>query len=157
MSEKKPILAGLEENLVLIPVGISLLLVLVSFVMQFFAPEEAVAAVQQASFYAYAWVFSLSLAMCARDNKHLRVPVLEDKLSENAKHIEFIIHDILGLIVLIVMLVVSVQILGQTIADGVMDEKAPMLPLWIAYAAPVAGYALACIRSLLRIFGKGEK
>ena len=157
MNEKKSLWDSLEENLILIPVALSLLLVLVSFVMQFFASPEAITAVQQVSFYAYAWVFSLSLAICARENRHLRVPVLEDKLSENAKKVERVIHDILGLIVLFVMLVATLGLVRNTAAAGLMDEKAPGLPMVIAYAAPMVGYALACIRTLLRMFKKEEK
>lgn len=155
---KKPgFLDELEENIMLIPMGIALLLILVSFVMQPFAPPEAIAAVQQVSYYAYAWVASIALAFCARRNRHMRIPVLEGKMSDHTKKVLYVIHDILGLVVLVVMLIFSLQLVGQTAAEGAMDSKAPGVPLVIAYAAPVVGYIAACIRTLMRMMKKGEK
>ena len=158
MENKKPrFLDEFEENIMLIPMGISLLLILVSFVMQLFASKEAITAVQQLSYYAYAWVASIALALCARDAKHLRIPVLEAKMSEKTKKTLYVIHDILGLVVLGVMLIFSFKLIGATLAENGMDKKVPGLPLVIAYAAPTVGYVWATIRTLMRRFGKGGK
>ena len=155
MENKKPgFLDELEENIMLIPMGISLLLILVSFVMQLFASPEAIAAVQQVSYYAYAWVASIALALCARRNRHMRIPVLEVKMSESTKKVIYVFHDVLGLVVLVVMLIFSLRLVGQVIAEGTMDSKVEGLPIVIAYAATVVGYAAACVRTVLRMAKK---
>lgn len=157
MEEKrKSFWDGLEENLMGIAVVVSLVTILISFVAQFFAAPETVAEILQVCYYSYAWVIGFALSICARENRYLRVPILESHLPEAGKKALRVIQEIIATIILIVLLVIFFQLTVTTFGEGTMDKKAAFLPLALAYIAPTVGLAFANIRHITRILKGGK-
>lgn len=154
--EKKVFLPNLEENLMGIAVIIALATMLLSFFAQFFASKETVTAIQQVCYYSYAWVIGFALAICARDNRYLRAPMVEGYLPEAAKKVLHIFQEILATAILIILLVCFCQLTMNTLAEGTMDTKAVFLPLSLAYIAPTVGFALANVRHIYRLVKGGK-
>lgn len=153
--EKKVFLPNLEENLMGVSVAVALVTMLLSFFAQFFAPD-AVAPIQQVCYYSYAWVIGFALSICARDNRYLRVPMIENLLPEMGKKIMSIIQEVIATIILVILLVCFCQLTMNTLAEGTMDTKAVFLPLSLAYIAPTVGFAFANIRHIARLVKGGK-
>lgn len=129
---------------------------LVTFFGQFFISPEAVAAIQQVSYYAYGLVVSFALSVCARDNIYLRVPLLEGHLADGGKKLLGVIQNVVSVIILAALLALYIQATMQTIAEGTMDQKAPFLSLSLVYIAMTVGFAAANIRNIVRIVKGGK-
>lgn len=153
--KKKPFLNGLEETMMGIAVGISTLLTLASVFIQFFLSPETIAAVQQMSYYSYAWVVSFALSVCARDNLYLRVPLLEQHLPDAGRKFLGVIQNLVSVIVLAVLLAIYIQATMDTIAAGKMDEKAPFLSLSLVYISLAVGFTVVNIRNIARLVKEG--
>lgn len=148
MDKKTGILSELEENLALIPIGIALVLTLLSLVMKPFASEEAITLVLQISYYAYGWIASLAVALCARNRSHMRAPLVERILPENLRRYVGLLSDLVTLIVLVGMLYGTFQGLNAALAAQTMNSKAPQLPMSVVYFAPIVGFAAGTIRHI---------
>ena len=154
--EKKSFLPNLEENLMGISVAIALVTMLLSFFVQFFASDETVAAIQQVCYYSYAWVIGFALAICARDNRYLRAPMVESHLPQAAQKVLRVIQEVIATIMLLILLVAFCQLTMRTLAEGTMDTKAVFLPLSLAYIAPTVGFVLANVRHIYRLVKGGK-
>ena len=154
--EKKSFLPNLEENLMGISVAIALVTMLLSFFAQFFASPETVAAIQQVCYYSYAWVIGFALAICARDNRYLRAPMVESHLPQAAQKVLRVIQEVIATVILLILLVAFCQLTMNTLAEGTMDKKAIFLPLSLAYIAPTVGFVLANVRHIYRLVKGGK-
>lgn len=158
MSEQKhPVLDQLEDNIILIPLILSVVLTLIAFVVQTVSGTEAAAVFNRLSYYAYAWVCSLGIAVCARDRCHVRVALLEKALPQQGKRIMGILGDLISLVILIGMLWGCWQVLDAALDAGTMDSVATGVPVSIAYFAPVIGFALGTVRHIQSMVQGGKQ
>lgn len=156
MNEKKSgFWDELEENIMLIPLAIAVVLSLVTFILQKFLSSETTNTMLQASYYAYAWMASFGLAVCARKGSHIRVAVFDKVYPEKVKAILDLLCDLVGFVVMVILLYFSFKMVSSALAEGAVNSKAPALPLWIAYLAPVCGVTFACVRTVVRLIKGG--
>lgn len=80
MEEKKKRFDKLEENLMLIPLAISFALTIAGLLIKLFGNNELASKAVTCSYYAYAWICCLSLGCCVRDNRYLRLALLEKNI-----------------------------------------------------------------------------
>lgn len=154
---KSSVLSHLEENIILIPLIISVILTLISFVVQTVSGSEAAAFYNRLSYYAYAWVCCLGLVACCRDRRHVRVALLEKALPDKGKKWLGVISDLITLVILIGMLWGCWQVLDKALAEHTTDSVATGVPVSIAYFAPVVGFAFGIIRHIQSILKGGKK
>lgn len=147
---------GLEEKLVLIPFGISILLTLISFVVKFFNPETA-GVITTLSYYAYAWVCSIVASMCVRRDKHLQICLFDGVYSGLIAKLMNLISQVIGFLVCAGIFVGSFLLLKEALATGAMDAKVPQIPLALGYFAPVLGFGMALVRYALRVIKGGKE
>lgn len=147
----------LEENLMLIPLAIAVFLHLLTFVGQKFISPELTASLLGISYYAYAWIASLGIAVCAREKAHMRISVFDKIYPAPVKAAFSILSEAVGCIVMLVLLYFSFSMLANAISAGEMNAKIPTLIVWPAYAAPVAGMLFALIRTIVRLVKGGKK
>ena len=153
--EKKTFLPGFEENLMGVAMIIALVLMLSTCFTQFFMSEESVAVVQQMSFYAYAWVVSFALSICARDNIYHRVPLLEKHLPEAGQKALLVFQNVVSVVMLAALLVLYIRATINNLAAGTPDKVAPFIPLALCYVALTIGFSLANVRNIVRVFKGG--
>lgn len=154
---KSSFLNHLEDNLLMIPLTISIILTLISFAVQIVSGSEAAAFYNRLAYYAYAWVASLGLAVCCRDQRHIRINMIEKALPPAGKKVVQALSYLISLVILIGMLWGCWNVLNQALADGTMDSVATHVPVCIAYFAPVVGFAAGTIRHILRLFRGGDQ
>ena len=154
MEEKKGFLDNLEEYLLVFLIGVITLLVLVSFVLQF-VNKDAVAGVNQLSFYAYTWLVFLGVAVAVKRNSHMRIDILFSAYPEGIKKAISALIEVLMAIFCIVLAVLSVQRLMQVAAEGAVNEVIA-IPLTVLYLAPAVGFLLSVVRFFQRLL-QGRK
>ena len=155
-NKKNHFLDEVEENLMGIATGISMLLILLSFCAQFFASPETVTAINQTSYYAYVLIVAVALSLSARSNIYYRVPLLEKHLPDVGRKILKVIQEAIGMIILLVVMVVYIQATREMVAAGTMDEKAPFLPVAFVYIVMTLGLIAANIRNIARLVKGGK-
>ena len=139
--EKEKRIEGLEENVMLLPLIITLVLTLLGFLIRLFGNADAASAVLLVSRYLYAWICCLSLGICARDNRYLRMALMQGKYPAPVGKVMNIFNDFLGLVLMSVLTIGSVIVVKNYISGGEING-------WIlfAYLAPLAGFLLGSVR-----------
>lgn len=158
MQEKrKPVLKELEDNVMLVPLFLSVVLTLVSFALQLFG-EAAISAKTfcvQASYYVFAWYICIALSCCIRDGKYISLRVISDLFPKSLQKGIAIINELLELFVIIIMFVFSFVIVKMAVTEKLMNPAVPSVPVVVAYFAPIVGFALSILRKIERFFKEG--
>lgn len=155
--EKKDFLDDLAQNLMLVALIIAALCSLCGFVFQFFS-DSTQTLFTQLSYYAYGWMVFLALGPTVKRAAFMKVDVLVNSFyPESVKKILNVICEVIMFILIAVMFVFSVMNLGTAIAEGSVNESAPVIPLAVVYLASVIGYGLAVINYIVRVLKGGNK
>ena len=144
--EKKTKPSGqLEENLILIPLGISFGLTLLGFICKVFGAKELAEAVIKGSYYSYAWCCFLCLGCCARDNRYLRLSLLHKKYPAPLRKLWIIINGLLGFAISAALLIGTLMVIRNYLGG----EEANKMVVF-TYVAPVVGFGLGLFRMVQR-------
>lgn len=143
MEEKKKRFGELEENIMLIPLLISFVLTMAGFFIKLFGNSELASKVVTCSYYAYAWVCCLSLGCCVRDNRYLRLALLEKKYPAPIRKFWSIFNDLLGFVLMSVMLVGTFFVIRNYLGG---DEVSKLVVF--TYFAPIVGFGIGIIRMI---------
>lgn len=155
MDEKKDFLDELAQNGMLAAIVVASICTLLSVALQFFS-KELTALFTQAGYYAYGWMVFLSLGPAVKRAAFMRIDLLADRYQEKIKNFLKLLCDAILFVLMVLMCWFSIQKLMEVIASGAINEKAPFIPLALAYIAPVLGYGLGSIAWVIR-FAKAEK
>lgn len=159
MEKKKVFLDGFEENLLLIPLVLSVLFMIVSWIARLVGGEgtETETLFIQSAYYSFCWYVCLVMSAAVKKRSYLAVDVLVKHYPEGVQRTAAVLNEVLEFIALIVFLVLSVKITGIALGTGLMNEKAPAIPVVISYAAPLAGFLLSALRQIERLMREGIK
>ena len=152
MEEKKSLWDNLEEYLLVFLIGVITVLTLISFVVQFIN-KDAVAGVNQLSFYAYTWLVFLGVAVAIKNNSHMRIDILFAAYPAGVKKILSAVIEVLMGIFCIALAVLSIQALMQVVASGQVNEVIA-IPVAVLYLAPAVGFLLSVVRYFERLLKK---
>ncbi|MCD8054282.1 MAG: TRAP transporter small permease subunit [Lachnospiraceae bacterium] len=153
--QKKDFLDDLTQNLMVVVLIIAAACTLLTFILQFFAPDS-VDLFKQLSYYAYAWMIYLALGPMVKRSAFMKIDIISQKYPEGVGKALSVICDILMFLMMAIMLVYSCIALGNAVSTGAQNATVPAIPLALAYAAPVVGYVLAIIYYVAKVFtGKG--
>lgn len=154
---KKDFLDELAQNLMLVALVIAALCSLCGFVFQFFS-ESTQTLFTQLSYYAYGWMVFLALGPTVKRAAFMKVDVLVNSLyPERVKKVLNVICEVIMFILIAILFVYSVSNLVTAIAEGSVNETAPVIPLAVIYLASVVGYGLAVINYIIRVVKGGNK
>lgn len=149
---KKGIWNNLEEYLLVAIIALITLLVLIGFVLQFVAQDQ-VAGINQLSFYAYAWLVFLGVAVAIKNNSHMRIDIIYAQYPEGVKKAISLFIEILMAIFCVVLAFLSVQRAVQVARAGELNA-AIAIPVAVLYLAPAVGFALSVVRYAERVMKK---
>ena len=149
---KKGIWDNLEEYLLVAIIALITLLVLVSFVLQFVAPDQ-VAGMNQLSFYAYTWLVFLGVAVAIKNNSHIRIDIIYAQYPEGVKKAISLFIEILMGIFCVVLAFLSVQRAIQAVQAGELNASIA-IPVSVLYLAPAVGFVLSVVRYVERLIKK---
>jgi TRAP-type C4-dicarboxylate transport system permease small subunit len=157
MEEKKDFLDELAQTVMVIMIVIASVLMLLSFVLQFISPE-AKTLVTQLAFYAYGWMVFCALGPCVKRGAFMRIELLTNKYPKGVQTGLKLFSEVVLFLLMVMLCVLSIQNLLNAVSTGATNASAPVIPLALAYAAPVVGYALAVIAYIRKAMGakKGD-
>lgn len=154
MDEKKDFLDELAQNLMLVALVIAAVCSLCGFVFQFFS-ESTKTLFAQLSYYAFGWMVFLALGPTVKRAAFMKIDLLVNALyPERVKNALKVVCEVIMFVLIVVMLVYSVMNFMDALANGTMNETAPVIPVALAYLASVVGYALGTIAYVFRVLGK---
>lgn len=155
--KKKPILAELENNIMIVPLIFSLILTLIGLVLKFLGDSAATATTYciQLSYYAFAWYVCLSLSCCIRDRKYLSIQALSGLYPKPLQTVIAILNELIELVVIIVFFIFSYVIVKIAISEHLMNPAAPSIPVVISYFAPIVGFTFSILRKIERLIKEG--
>ncbi len=157
MEEKKGLWANLEENLAVILMAVVTVLTLAGFVLDFVASDEAVAAVQQLSFYVYAWMVFLGIAVAVKRSSFMRIDILYNAYPDGVRKAVAVLIEAAVAVFCVALAILSFQRLFQVAQSGQVGTVVA-IPMSLIYAAPAVGSLLSVVRFVERLArGKGEK
>lgn len=149
MEEKKDFLDELCQNMMVVMIIVATALTLLAVVFQFVSPE-AKTVVSQLSYYAYGWMVFLALGPAVKRFLFMRISLLVDKYPEGIKKGLHAAYEVVLFILMVILCWFAIQNLMNSVAAGEANAAAPVIPLALAYAAPVAGYALAVVAYVVK-------
>lgn len=149
MEQKKDFLDELAQNLMLIMIVIASVCTLLSVVFQFIS-EDIKTLFMQFSYYAYGWMVFLALGPAVKRAAFMRIDMVVGLYPEGVKTFLRMFCDAVLFIMMILMCWFSIQNLLNAVSTGAVNAKTPVIPLAMAYAAPVAGYALGAVAYIVR-------
>ena len=155
MEQKKDFLDELAQNLMLVMIIVASVCTLLSVVFQFISTDLKVL-FNQFAYYSYGWMVFLSLGPAVKRAAFMRIDLLAGQYPKGLQTALKVICDALLFIMMVLMCWFSIGNLQNAIATGAVNAKASMMPLALAYAAPVLGYALGVIAYLVR-FAEAKK
>lgn len=149
MEQKKDYLDELAQNLMLIMIIIASVCTLLSVVFQFIS-EDIKTLLTQYSYYAYGWMVFLALGPAVKRAAFMRIDLVVGRYPEGIKAALKIFCDAVLFLMMVLMCWFSIQNLMEAVSTGMVNAKAPVIPLAFAYIAPVLGYALGVIAYIVR-------
>ena len=144
MDEKKDFLDTLTQNCMAAAIIIASVLTLLGMILQFVSPQ-AQALVTQLSYYAYGWTVFLALGPTVKRGMFMRIDLVANHYPKGLQTALKVIADLVLFLLMVLLCVLGIQNLLASIAAGEVNASAPVIPLALAYAAPVVGYALGII------------
>lgn len=156
MEKTKDHLDHLTQHFMVAAILIAAALTLLGMVLQFISPQ-AQALVTQLSYYAYGWAVFLSLGPTIKRRVFLRIDLVACRYPKPLQAALKLAGDGILLLLMALLCVLSIRDLLSSISSGAVSPSAPVIPLALAYAAPVVGYALGMAASIRNILtGKTE-
>ena len=152
MEEKKDFLDELTQNFMAAAIIIASVLTLLGMVLQFISPEAQVV-VTQLSYYAYGWTVFLALGPTVKRGMFMRIDLVANHYPKALQTALKVASDVILFLLMALLCVLGIQSLMSSIASGAVNASAPVIPLALAYAAPVVGYALGMIAYIVKLFG----
>lgn len=149
MEQKKDFMDEWAQNLMLIMIIAASVFTLLSVVFQFISADIKTLFLQL-SYYAYGWMVFLALGPVVKRGAFMRIEVLAGKYPKEVQSALKAFCDILMFVLMILMCWFSIGNLQNAISTGAVNAKVPVLPLALAYMAPVAGYALGVVAYIVR-------
>ncbi len=146
----------LEENLMLVPLLISIVLTLAGLALKLLGAADTATLVNQISYYAYTWTCCIGLGYCVRSNRHLNVDLLGSLMLKPLRKMFHIVNRVLGFVIIAAVFVGSFLVVREALANGTMDSNAPGLPVAIAYFAPLVGFGLGLFREIQKLVRGGK-
>lgn len=146
---KKDFLDELAQGMMVVMIIAATVLTLLAVVLQFVSPE-AKTLVSQLSYYAYGWMVFFALGPAVKRFAFMRIALLVDKYPESVKRGLSVAYEVVLFIMMAILCWFSIQNLLNSIAAGDKNAAAPVIPLALAYAAPVVGYALGVIAYVVK-------
>lgn len=108
---------------------------------------------EELSRFLFIWLMYFAFSYATRNNKHIKVSFLLDKLNEKLKKILLIVVDILFITFTFILFMASIRICQSIIAYG--DKAVTMdISMNIVYGAGVVGFLLMIVRLLQQIIWK---
>lgn len=156
MEKNSGLWGELEENIMLIPLILSIVLTLIGFLLGIAGNKEATTLFNQLSYYCYSWLCCLGIGCCVHNNRYLRINLFGNIFPDSLKKAIGIFNEILGMVLLVALFVGSFFLVRQAMTTGAMDSKIPTLPLAVAYFAPLVGFALGIVRNVQRLMKGGK-
>lgn len=151
MEEKKDFLDELAQICMAATIIIASVLTLLGMVLQFVSPE-AQTLVTQLSYYAYGWTVFLALGPTVKRSMFMRIDLVANHYPKALQTALKVISDVILFLLMVLLCVLGIQNLLSAISTGAVNASAPVIPLALAYAAPVVGYALGIIAYITRLF-----
>lgn len=159
MEERKGLWANLEENLAVLLMAVVTLLTLIGFVLDFVASDEAVTAVQQLSFYVYAWLVFLGISVAVKHSSFMKIDILYNAYPEGVQKGLAVLMQAAIAVFCVALTVLSFQRLIQVAGSGEVGAVVAV-PMSLVYAAPAVGSLLSVVRFVERLLAgnktKGE-
>lgn len=159
MEQKKDYLDELAQNLMLVMIIVASVCTLLSVVFQFIS-EDIKTLFTQFSYYAYGWMVFLALGPAVKRAAFMRIDLVVGLYPEGVKAALKLFCDAVLFIMMVLMCWFSIQNLMDAVSTGAVNAKTPVIPLALAYIAPVLGYALGVIAYIVRFLkekkGGGE-
>ena len=155
MEEKKDFLDELTQNCMAAAIIIASALTLLGMIFQFVSPE-AQALVTQLSYYAYGWTVFLALGPTVKRGMFMRIDLVANRYPKALQTWLKAAADLVLFLLMLLLCVLGIQSLLTAVAEGAVNASAPLIPLALAYAAPVVGYALGMIAYITKLF-RAEK
>jgi len=149
METKKDFLDELAQKVMLAAIVIAFACTLLSFVFQFIS-QETKTLFTQLSFYAYGWMVFVALGPAVKRGMFMKVELISGKYPESVKNTLALICNIIMFVLIAVLFVFSCKNFAEVLAAGQMNEKAPVIPVALAYLATVLGYGLGVIAYVVR-------
>lgn len=149
MEQKKDFLDELAQNLMVITIIIASVLTLLSMIAQFISPDLKVL-VTQLAYYAYGWTVFLALGPTVKRGAFMRIDLLTGRYPAGVQTALKLLSNVVLFVLMVMLCVLSIQNLMNAISTGAVNANAPVIPLALAYAAPVIGYALGVIAYIFR-------
>ena len=150
MDEKKDFLDELTQNCMAAAIIIASVLTLLGMVFQFISPE-AQTLVTQLAYYAYGWTVFLALGPTVKRGMFMRIDLVANRYPKALQTALKVASDVVLFLLMALLCVLGIQNLFSSIASGAVNASAPVIPLALAYAAPVVGYALGMIAYMTKI------
>lgn len=150
MDEKKDFLDELTQNCMAAAIIIASVLTLLGMVFQFISPE-AQTLVTQLAYYAYGWTVFLALGPTVKRGMFMRIDLVANRYPKALQTVLKVASDVVLFLLMALLCVLGIQNLLSSIASGAVNASAPVIPLALAYAAPVVGYALGMIAYMTKI------
>lgn len=151
MEEKKDFLDELTQNFMAATIIIASALTLLGMIFQFISPE-AQTLVTQLAYYAYGWTVFLALGPSVKRGMFMRIDLVANHYPKALQTALKVASDVILFLLMALLCVLGIQNLLSAVASGAVNASAPVIPLALAYAAPVVGYALGMIAYLTRAF-----
>lgn len=149
MEPKKDFLDDLAQKVMLAAIVIAFACTLLSFVFQFINKDTATL-FTQLSFYAYGWMVFVALGPAVKRGMFMKVELISGKYPEATKKTLALICNVIMFILIAVLFVFSCTNFVNVLASGTMNEKAPVIPVALAYLASVLGYGLGVVAFVVR-------
>lgn len=149
MEQKKDFMDELAQNLMLVMIIVASVCTLLSVVLQFISVELNTLFTQFA-YYAYGWMVFLAIGPAVKRSAFMRIDLLVGLYPKNLQTALKVICDIILFAMMVLMCWFSIKNLQDAISTGAVNAKTPLLPLALAYIAPVLGYALGIIAYLVK-------
>lgn len=150
MDKKKDFLDELTQNCMAAAIIIASVLTLLGMVFQFISPE-AQTLVTQLAYYAYGWTVFLALGPTVKRGMFMRIDLVANRYPKALQTALKVASDVVLFLLMALLCVLGIQNLLSSIASGAVNASAPVIPLALAYAAPVVGYALGMIAYMTKI------
>lgn len=155
MEQKKDYLDEFAQNLMLIMIIAASVCTLLSVVFQFISADIKTLFMQM-SYYTYGWMVFLAIGPAVKRAAFMRIDLLVGKYPKGLQATLNAACNVLLFILMVLMCWFSLQNLLDAVATGAVNAKTPILPLALAYIAPVIGYGMGGIAYIVR-FAESKK
>lgn len=140
---------------VLIVTAISLMtgLLCLQIVLRFF--DATIPWIEELARYLFVWAMYLSISYCIKDNRHIRIRILVDKLPTEIREAVQIFSDLLFMFFSLIITFYSLKVIGRSLELGQI-APAMEIPIAVLYSSVLVGAALNVIRLSVCIYNRWQ-